>query len=118
MISNGNFILMFEQTTFYGINYKDQLAKAYTMAQNAIPLSILERLQNFSYVSRLRNMQSIISNPRSCNNIKDSNYTFDESTTDMVIESDESSNEIPATQSYHITLKDFNINIRNTMDIS
>jgi len=67
------------------MNDKKPLEKAYTLAQSAIPLSIFERLQRFSYISRLKNMRESVSQ-------------FDE----------EEDNEIPPTPPLkRITLKEF-----------
>lgn len=60
------------------------MEEAYTLARSAIPLSIFERLQRFSYISRLRNLQG------------------------SVIQSyDEQNDEIPSTPTEHITLKEY-----------
>ncbi|EGI62651.1 Zinc finger CW-type PWWP domain protein 1 [Acromyrmex echinatior] len=50
-----------KKNKFYKMNDKKPLEKAYTLAQSAIPLSIFERLQRFSYISRLKNMRESVS---------------------------------------------------------
>ncbi|KYN06473.1 Zinc finger CW-type PWWP domain protein 1 [Cyphomyrmex costatus] len=47
--------IIMKKNRYYNINDKKSLEEAYTLAQSAIPLSILERLQRFSYISRLKN---------------------------------------------------------------
>ncbi|XP_012062807.1 PREDICTED: zinc finger CW-type PWWP domain protein 1-like [Atta cephalotes] len=74
-----------KKNKFYKMNDKKSLEKAYTLAQSAIPLSIFERLQRFSYISRLKNMRESVNQ-------------FDE----------EEDNEIPPTPPLkRITLKEF-----------
>ncbi|KYN35976.1 Zinc finger CW-type PWWP domain protein 1 [Trachymyrmex septentrionalis] len=76
--------IIMKKNKFYKINDK-KLEKAYTLAQSAIPLSILQRLQRFSYISRLNNMRESVNQ-------------FDE----------EEDNEIPATPPpKRITLREF-----------
>ncbi|XP_018376321.1 PREDICTED: uncharacterized protein LOC108769699 [Trachymyrmex cornetzi] len=83
-----------KKNKFYKMNDKKLLEKAYTLAQSAIPLSIFERLQRFSYISRLKNMQESVSQ-------------LDE----------EEDNEIPCTPpSKRITLKEFCLKNRRYME--
>lgn len=65
-------------------NYKNKLKKAYALAQSASLLSIFERLQKFSYISRLRDMQ------------KSAHQSYEEQ-----------DDEIPSTPTKRITLKEF-----------
>lgn len=50
------------QTKFHGINYKQSLKKAYKIATNALSLSILERLREFSFLPQYEKFYDINNN--------------------------------------------------------
>lgn len=66
---------------------KKSLEEAYALAQSAIPLSIFERLQRFSCISRLKNLQRPIIQPYE--------------------EQDDEISPTPIQLSEHITMKEF-----------
>lgn len=74
----------FKQNRFHEMNYEKSLEEAYSLAQSAIPLSIFERLQRFSCISRLKNLQRSVIQPY-----------------------EEQDDEISPTPIQHITLKEF-----------
>ena len=51
------------QTKYRGVDYESQLNEACVLADQAIPLSITERLRKFSLISRLQASQNKISQP-------------------------------------------------------
>ncbi|XP_076167806.1 uncharacterized protein LOC143146928 isoform X2 [Ptiloglossa arizonensis] len=53
---------LIKKTIYHGINYKNSLERAYEVASSALPLSILERLQKFSYVAQYQKFYDINNN--------------------------------------------------------
>ncbi|XP_017760668.1 PREDICTED: zinc finger CW-type PWWP domain protein 1-like [Eufriesea mexicana] len=65
-----NYNELINETKFHGIDYEQRLQKAYNTAANALSLSILERLKQFSFVAQYEKDHDINNNlSQSINNI-------------------------------------------------
>jgi len=93
---------MFQQTVHHGVDHKEQLDRAYALAQKAIPLSIFGRLQIFSYIAQLRRLEEPQSErPKIW---------------DIVDQDDDEI--IPGTPTAHTRLKEFHSSVKSSMDSS
>jgi len=92
---------MFQQTVYHGVDRKEQLDRAYALAQKAIPLSIFGRLQIFSYIAQLRRLEEPQSKRRMW---------------DIVDQDDDEI--IPGTPTTHTRLKEFHSSVKSSMDSS
>ncbi|XP_076761330.1 uncharacterized protein LOC143429526 [Xylocopa sonorina] len=92
---------LIKRTKIHGVDYKELLQKAYEMATNALSLSILERLQKFSYIAHYENFHDVN------NNLSLSHKSTAEIDTDT--DSDIISNSY--NENNYISLKEFYLNI-------
>ncbi|EZA51060.1 uncharacterized protein LOC105283154 [Ooceraea biroi] len=86
-----------KKTVFCGVDYKEQVEEAHALAQKAIPLSIFQRLQIFSYVSRIKRLHI----QDTINEICTSSLGID------IVDQDEDDEVIPVTPTQHVTLEQF-----------
>ncbi|KAG6798332.1 zinc finger CW-type PWWP domain protein 1 [Apis mellifera caucasica] len=97
---------LIKKTKFHGINYKQSLKKAYKIATNALSLSILERLREFSFLPQYEKFYDINNNSNQLIN----NTTKRKVLLEMDTNSD---NEIPCTNPIkkQYTLKEYYLRI-------
>ncbi|CAL7940080.1 unnamed protein product [Xylocopa violacea] len=93
---------LIKRTKVYGVDYKGFLEKAYETATNALSLSILERLQRFSYVAQYEKFHDV-NNNLSLSQKSITEMETDTDLDDIIPNSDNENN--------YMSLKEFYLNV-------